>query len=192
VTAGLLLAAGGGSRLGRPKALVELGGQLLVERGVAVLTAAGCDPVVVVLGAAAAEVRARARLAGALVVDNPDWRTGMGSSLRVGLAALARAEAADVVVALVDQPGVSAALIRRLVAAPGPAAVATYAGQPRTPVRLARAVWPEVAAGAAGDVGARRWLRAHPDRVTLVGCDDLGSPDDIDTPADLAGRTQEA
>src|SRR5437588_1746517 len=87
--AGLLLAAGGGRRYGMPKALVERDGRLLVEHAAQVLRAGGCDPVVVVLGAAADEVRRRADLAGAIVVDNPDWADGMGSSLRAGLAALA-------------------------------------------------------------------------------------------------------
>lgn len=80
--AGLLLAAGEGARLGTPKALVVLGGERLVDRGVRVLREGGCNPVLVVLGAAVVPVR------GAVVVRNPDWRTGMGSSLRTGLAAL--------------------------------------------------------------------------------------------------------
>ena len=87
-TAGLLLAAGAGRRYGMPKALVERDGRLLVERGLATLRTGGCDPVVVVLGAAADEVRAHADLSGAYVVYNPDWADGMGSSLRTGLAAL--------------------------------------------------------------------------------------------------------
>ncbi len=186
--AGLLLAAGGGSRFGGPKALVDLDGELLVERGARVLREAGCAPVVVVLGAAADEVRASAELDGAEAVDNPDWSEGIGSSLRAGLAALAgRAEA--VVVALADQPHVSPALVGRLVAAwrdGARAALASYHGRARNPVLLDASVWPEVAAGAYGDVGARRWLREHPDDVVAVPCEDLGSDSDIDTPADLA------
>ncbi|HEX4705797.1 MAG TPA: NTP transferase domain-containing protein, partial [Pseudonocardiaceae bacterium] len=86
--AGLLLAAGAGRRMGMPKALVSHGGRLFVESAADVLTDAGCRPVVVVLGARADTVRARARLAGCVLVDNPDWPEGMGSSVRVGLAAL--------------------------------------------------------------------------------------------------------
>ena len=59
-------------------------------------------------------------------------------------------------------------------------------GQPRNPVLLARAHWPEVFATATGDAGARSFLRSHADLVTLVECGDTGRPDDIDTPADLA------
>jgi nicotine blue oxidoreductase len=88
VVAGLLLAAGAGRRYGMPKALVVDGGRLLVERALATLREGGCAPVVVVLGAAADEVLARADLSGATPVVNEDWASGMGSSLRAGLAAL--------------------------------------------------------------------------------------------------------
>lgn len=180
-SAGLLLAAGGGSRLGEPKALVELDGERLVDRGVRLLREGGCHPVVVVLGAADAQVR------GAVVVRNPDWRTGMGSSLRVGLAALP-GDAERVVIALADQPSVRpGAVLRLLEAARGGAsvAVATYAGRRRNPVLVAREHFAEVAALAVGDVGARAFLRARPELVTEVACDDVGDPADIDTPADL-------
>ncbi len=85
--AGLVLAAGAGRRYGMPKALVPYEGRLLVERAY-LMIAAVCDPVVVVVGAAADEVRSRAELGAAVVVVNPQWDTGMGSSLRTGLAAL--------------------------------------------------------------------------------------------------------
>jgi molybdopterin-guanine dinucleotide biosynthesis protein A len=105
--AGLLLAAGGGRRYGQPKALVVRDGRLAVERALDVLRDGGCDPLAVVLGAAAGEVRARADLAQATAVDNPDWATGMGSSLRVGLAALDAVDAVAALVMLVDTPGVT-------------------------------------------------------------------------------------
>lgn len=182
VVAGLLLAAGEGSRLGRPKALVEVDGVRLVERGVWLLRGGGCAPVVVVLGAA------RVHVPDADVVHNPDWSTGMGSSLRVGLAALP-ADADAVVVALVDQPRVGVEAVRRLVTAYSSGArvaVATYGGAPRNPVLFAREHWAGVAEAAGGDVGARPFLRAHPELVTRVECGDTGAPDDIDTPEDLA------
>src|SRR5690242_1276926 len=72
--AGLLLAAGGGRRLGgRPKALLEHRGRPLVEHAVGVLRAAGCTRVHVVLGARAGAVRERAELEGCVLVDNPAW-----------------------------------------------------------------------------------------------------------------------
>lgn len=179
--AGLLLAAGEGRRLGMPKALVEIGGVRLVDRGVRMLHEAGCTPIVVVTGAAPTDV------AGAVVVHNPDWRTGMASSFRAGLAALA-ADCPAVVIALVDQPRVTAAAVRRLRAAydsGARVAVATYAGRPRNPVLIAHEHFREAAAGASGDVGARAFLRAHPELVVTVPCDDVADADDIDTPEDL-------
>lgn len=198
--AGLLLAAGAGRRLGGPKALVRLDGELLVERGVRLLRDGGCDPVLVVLGAAADEVVARADLGGARVVRNPAWETGMGSSLRAGLAALADSPAGAAVLALVDQPLVGAAAVRRLGAAwraePSlSAAVATYGGLPRNPVLLARGAWHAAADAAQGDVGARAFLRAargtYDARVVEVACDGTGSPDDVDTPEQLAALIAE-
>ena len=186
--AGLLLAAGAGRRLGQPKALVELDGRPLVDRGITLLRDAGCTPVHVVLGAAYDQVVAAAALDGATVVHNRDWRSGMGSSLRAGLASLPPHVGA-VVVALVDQPRVTGEAVRRLIRAyrsGATVAVATYDDQPRNPVLLARPTWAAVAEVAHGDVGAKPFLRAHPDLVTRVPCDDVGSPEDIDTPDDLA------
>jgi len=187
--AGVLLAAGQGSRFGRPKALVELDGQTLAERGVTLLRAGGTDPVLIVTGAAQVELRPEHQ---ARTVYNGEWRTGMGSSLRAALRALTELEAdpeiGAVVVALADQPLVGAEAVGRLIAAyraGAGVAVAAYGGKPRNPVLLAREHWPEVIATATGDQGARAFLRARPELVTLVECGDTGRPDDIDTPADL-------
>ena len=187
--AGVLLAAGEGSRFGRPKALVELDGQTLAERGVTLLRAGGTDPVLIVTGAAQVELRPEHQ---ARTVYNGEWRTGMGSSLRAALRALTELEAGPeigaVVVALADQPLVGAEAVGRLIAAyraGAGVAVAAYGGKPRNPVLLAREHWPEVIATATGDQGARAFLRARPELVTLVECGDTGRPDDIDTPADL-------
>ncbi len=180
--AGLLLAAGGGTRLGTPKALVEFGGELLADRGVRLLHEGGCHPVVVVLGAATVQLN------GAVAVRNPDWESGMGSSLRVGLGALPP-QARAVVIALVDQPLVGAEAVRRLVAAwksGASVAVATYGGRRRNPVLIAREHFAEVAELAVGDVGARPFLRRHAGLVTDVPCDDVADPADIDTAQDLA------
>lgn len=172
--------------MGSPKALLQLDGEALVQRGIRLLTESGCDPVLVVVGAGAEQVAPLC--AGAETVHAADWDTGMGASLRAGLGALAgRAQAC--VVALVDQPLVTVETVRRLLAAPGPAAVASYQGRPRNPVRLDADIWPAVAQAAVGDEGARGWLRAHPDQVHHVDCTGTGSPDDLDTPADLVRLT---
>ncbi len=187
--AGVLLAAGPGRRFGAPKALAEVGGRLLVERGATTLLAGGCRPVVVVLGAAARTVRRRAALGGATVAVNDAWGEGLGSSLRLGLAEAEAAGAAAALVLPVDQPVVTPELVARLVGAwqaGARAARAAFGGQGRTPVVLDRTLWPAVAASAAGDVGARGLFGAHPELVTLVDCDDVGAACDVDTLADLA------
>lgn len=187
--AGVLLAAGEGRRLGGPKALLVLDGRPLVERGARTLVDAGCDPVVVVLGAGAEEVLGSADLGGVVTVVNDDWSSGMAGSFRAGVAACSGAPA--VVVALVDQPGVTAGVVERLVAVwraeSAKAVVAAYDGEPRNPVLLDASVWSDALASATGDVGARRWLREHPDVVAVVECGDIGSGVDIDTPEDLEG-----
>ncbi|HWC34013.1 MAG TPA: nucleotidyltransferase family protein [Mycobacteriales bacterium] len=186
---GVVLAAGAGRRFGGPKALVELDNELLVERAARLLREGGCAEVAVVLGASADAVRQTATLPGARLVVAQDWEQGQAASLRAGLEAAASTDADAVVVALVDQPWVGAEAVARLIAAGqsgAEAAVATYDGQPRNPVLLARPVWAEVADAAAGDVGARAWLRANPARVVAVGCDGTGDPRDVDAPEDLA------
>ncbi|HEY4453533.1 MAG TPA: nucleotidyltransferase family protein [Pseudonocardiaceae bacterium] len=182
--AGLLLAAGGGRRYGMPKALVELDGRLFVESSAAVLRDGGCALVVVVLGARADEVRAKANLNEYTVVDNPQWTTGMGSSLRVGVSALP--EDVDAVAVLpVDVPGVTPAAVRRVLdhAAPEALVRATYAGLPGHPVLIGRAHWSGVYEAAVADVGARDYLRGH--AVTDVDCSDIGVGVDVDRPEDL-------
>jgi CTP:molybdopterin cytidylyltransferase MocA len=182
--AGLVLAAGGGRRYGGPKALVRYRGDLLVERAIQVVRAGGCAPIVVVLGAAADRVRAEADLAGVAVVENPAWATGMGSSLRAGLAALAGTPAVAAVVQLVDTPGVTPVAVRRFVglAAPNVLARATYGGRPGHPVLLGRAHWPEIARRARGDRGAREYLAEHAAAVHNLPCEGIADGTDLDVP----------
>jgi nicotine blue oxidoreductase len=187
--AGLLLAAGGGRRLGgRPKALLEHRGRPLVEHAVGVLRAAGCRRIHVVLGAGADAVRERADLDGCVLVDNPDWGEGMGSSLRAGLDSLAGTGARAALVSLVDQPGIGAAAVARVLGAYGDEsslASAAYDGVRGHPVLFGAAHWAGIAESATGDRGARAYLRAHEEAITLVECADVAEPYDIDTEADL-------
>ncbi len=186
--AGVLLAAGGGRRFGRPKALVVLGGRTLVERGVATLLGGGCSSVLVVVGAAAADVRSVAVRAGAVPVANDAWADGLGAPLPVGPVPAAQTMAGVAVVLPADQPIVTPALVARLIGAwqaGAMVAVAAYGGMGRTPVVLDRATWPAATAAAEGDVGARPFIRAHPELVVPVPCDDVGAGFDIDTEDDL-------
>ena len=181
--AGLLLAAGGGRRLGgRPKALLEHRGRPLIEHAVRSLRNGGCGPLQVVLGAAADEVRARA------VTVNPDWEEGMGSSLRLGLAALGGTDADAALVLLVDQPGIGAEAVARVRLAyrsRASLAAASYDGERGHPVLFGADRWTDIAAGAVGDRGARVYLREHRDAITLVEGSDVAEAYDIDTSQDL-------
>ena len=173
--------------MGRPKALVELAGEPLVRRAVRVLDEGGCAPVVVVVGAAADEVRPLLPSAVRPVLAE-DWREGMGASLRAGLAAVEELDEVPdaVLVHLVDLPGVTAAAVRRLAERTSPAALvrASYDGRPGHPVLIGREHWAGVRSSARGDAGARSYLAGHPDLV-LVECGDLATPDDVDTPDQL-------
>ncbi|ANH36976.1 Nicotine blue oxidoreductase [Nocardioides dokdonensis FR1436] len=187
-TAGLLLAAGAGRRMGTPKALVTDPRGPWLTRAVRLLVDGGCDPVTVVLGAAAAE-------AGRLLDDELEvevevqvvlaerWSEGMGASLGAGLTALGDTAAPAVLVTLVDLPDLVPEVVRRLVAAgDGPASLAraAYAGVPGHPVLLGREHWAGVVASAVGDQGARDYLATR--EVRLVECGDLATGHDVDTP----------
>ncbi|WP_433058119.1 nucleotidyltransferase family protein [Dactylosporangium sp. CS-033363] len=185
--AGLVLAAGGGRRYGGPKALVRHeDGRLLVERAVATLRDGGCTRIWVVLGAESGRVRDEATLGDVTVVDNPTWKSGMGSSLRAGLAALAESDAPAVAVLLVDTPGIGPDAVARLLAAapegPGALMTATYKGKRGHPVILGRDHWAGVTTLATADVGARAYLVAHADLVQGVPCEDIADDADLDFP----------
>ncbi|HEX7187876.1 MAG TPA: nucleotidyltransferase family protein [Actinomycetes bacterium] len=184
--AGLVLAAGAGVRFGGPKAVAELAGERLVDRAVRVLVQGGTFPAYVVSGAVELDVP------GAVVVPNSAWAEGMGSSLRAGLAAMPEDVDAALVV-LVDQPGLTADAVARLVGVadgPGSLAVATYEGRQGHPVVLGRAWWPEVAELAVGDAGARGVLRRHEDRLVRVACGDVATDSDVDRAEDLRRLTE--
>lgn len=187
--AGVLLAAGAGRRMGRPKALVELGGEPLVRRGARALLDAGLAPVVVVLGADAATARALLPADPRLeAVTAEGWAEGMGASLRTGLAALHRHPDVDAaLVTLVDVPGIGAAALRRVAdTATGRHGLArgAFDGRPGHPVLIGRAHWDAVVAGARGDEGARSFLRGRTD-IAPVEVGDVAEPDDLDTPEDV-------
>lgn len=183
---GLLLAAGAGTRMGRPKALVDD----WLRDSVRVLRDGGCDEVTVVLGAAVDE--ARSLLTGdEHVVVAADWATGMSASLRAGLDALraTAAEGADGVdrgteaalVHLVDLPDVGVDVVARVarLTAPDALARAAYGGGPGHPVLIGRQHWAGVVDTLVGDQGAKAYLQAH--GAALVECGDLAGGQDVDS-----------
>jgi len=164
-----------------PKALVAYEGKLLVDRAAETLRAAGVERSVVVLGAEAPSVLEKAAELPPSVI-NPDWASGLGSSLRVGLEALTGTPAEAVVVLLVDMPKVTAEAVRRVtaLAADDALVMGGYGTRRGHPVLLGRQHWPGVIATATGDRGARDYLRAHADRVRVVPVDDVADDFDLD------------
>ena len=186
VTQGLLLAAGAGTRMGRPKALVSDADGSWLERSVRVLDDGGCDGVTVVLGARSAEAVAFLDGLGVDLVIAHDWESGMSASLSAGLRGMPP-EATAALVLLVDLSDVTAEVVRRLVETEASAgarslARATYDGRPGHPVLLGRDHWAGVVATATGDRGARDYLEAH--QHLSVECGDLATGADVDRPTD--------
>ncbi|WP_457963533.1 nucleotidyltransferase family protein [Arthrobacter sp. D1-29] len=192
-TTGVLLAAGAGTRLGMgPKALLPYRGRPLVEAIADALLDGGCREVVVVLGARAADVSTTAHLDRFRTVVNRNWQSGMGSSYLLGTKS---ADPADhLLIALVDQPGLTTRTVGRLLAfhRPGRITAAAYNdGGPGGVLRRGHpllvdvALRDEVAATVTGDAGARLYLQAHPELVDEVDCSDQSTGEDIDTPEQL-------
>jgi molybdenum cofactor cytidylyltransferase len=195
----VLLAAGGSTRLGRPKQLVRRGNRpLLLNALAAARGALGRDgATVIVLGAGALRLRNVLRraqprklnplngAASTRVVYNASWRAGLAGSLRMGLDALP-ASARAALVTVVDQPNVDVGSLSRLIAAwrkrPGAPAAARYAGRAGVPAILPRRLW-HAAGSLEGDVGARALLRRARD-LTLVEMPEAEL--DVDTAEDLA------
>jgi molybdenum cofactor cytidylyltransferase len=182
-----ILAAGRGARLGGdiPKPLVELRGRPLVSWALDAATVSDLRPVVLVVGHRGDAV-ARAATEGVLVVRSRRWRRGIARSLRAALEALEPwAQVGAVAVGLADQPLVGADSYRRLAGAyrdGARTAVATYHGQRRNPVLLARTMWPR-ARRLDGDEGARALMGGE--SVVEVDCTETGSAADVDTLDDL-------
>ncbi|HEY8302887.1 MAG TPA: NTP transferase domain-containing protein [Jatrophihabitans sp.] len=174
--AGAVLAAGAGTRMGRPKAELVVDGQCLLDRAVAALRDGGCESVIAV-------VREGTTVARAGAVVNPDPDRGMRSSLELAVDAAAGAEVLAVL--LVDTPGIGADAVRAVVAAwrPGRIAIGRYGAQRGHPTVMSPAQWRAALELAGPDEGARALLGAHPELVDEVPVG--GDATDLDTPDDL-------
>lgn len=183
----LVLAAGGSTRFGAAKMLADWRGEPLICTAVRVALSSPVSGVTVVLGASSNEIADalcdldddRLRL-----IVNPNWQSGLASSLRAGLDALP-ADAARVVVFLGDMPLVRAGLATRVLGAldKASAALPVYRGQPAHPVAFRRTAFSALE-GLQGDQGARKALLSLPDAV-LIETDEPGSVFDVDRPADI-------
>jgi molybdenum cofactor cytidylyltransferase len=182
----ILLAAGASSRMGRPKALLEVGGQTFVRRILDTLRQAGVPEAVVVVRSGMTAVAAEVLTAGfGRVVENPDPDRGQLSSLVVGLDAVDRPDVAAALVTLVDVPLVRsstvAELLARAAASPAPILRATHEGRHGHPVVFRRVVFAALRA-ADPAAGAKPVVRAL--AVEDVEVDDPGVLRDVDTPQD--------
>jgi molybdenum cofactor cytidylyltransferase len=182
----IVLAAGASSRMpGSQKLLLEFEGKPMVRHAMESASEGGCHQVVVVY--ATDDVRAAVD-GHAELIHNPKAKTGMASSLQVGLRAM-RDEIEAAVIVLGDQPLVGSRTIAALMRAwrregSRPAvAVAQAHGEWAPPVVLAREMWVDLLA-LKGDAGARQVLQGHPELLDMVPAP--GRPDDIDTPEDYA------
>ncbi|QIS06519.1 NTP transferase domain-containing protein [Nocardia brasiliensis] len=187
VCAGIVLAAGAGTRYGKPKALAEGGAWL--RGAVAALRGGGCDPVIVVLGATGPDPGAVDLPADVVTVWAADWATGLGASVRAGLIAAARTPARYAAIMPVDTPDVGADVIARVTAAAFDSssglARAVFHNIPGHPVVLSHNHWTSICQEAVGDSGARTYLAGRADMV-CVTCDDLATGVDRDYPASSA------
>jgi molybdenum cofactor cytidylyltransferase len=183
--------------MGTVKQLIELEGKPLIVRAADAVLGSPARPVVVVVGAHAEEVRAPVAGRPVSVVFNPDWSTGLASSIRVGLAALLAAEPCldAALVALCDQPALSPEVIVKLASvhrATGRIAAARYCGRNGAPAVFGRAHF-AVLGAMEGDEGARKMLNGRPESVAAIDLPEMGV--DLDTPADREGwvrrRSQE-
>lgn len=185
--AGLVLAAGAGTRMGGPKALLrDLYGVPWVVRTAAVVAEAGCEPVVVVVGAEAEKVRALLVGRPVELVEAAEWTEGMSASLRAGLLRLSGEHSVtSVVIVPVDLPGLVPDAVLRVAEDPDPSSLAraTFRGAPGHPVLIGRDHWAGVIATASGDHGARDYLARFP--ALDVECADLFDGADVDLPEAL-------
>lgn len=187
--AGVVLAAGAGTRFGGPKALAtHLDGTPWLATAIRALADAGCSPVLVVLGARADEAAALlgtlAEADRAVVVRAEDWADGMSASLRAALRAAAALDPPPVALAVVpvDVPDLDAATVRHVLdaAAVDPTTLrqAVFRGRPGHPVLLGRDHWQPLAAEVSGDAGARAYLAARGALLVLTA--DLSTGEDVD------------
>ena len=175
----ILLAAGSGSRFGGHghKLHAEIGGRSVFSWALQAVIAANIGPVIVVTGAVELEIEDHE----VTVAHNPNWITGIASSLQVGISAAGKFNAEAIVVGLGDQPFVVASAWRAVAQSPAPIAVATYQSLHGNPVKLDAQIWPSLPT--TGDEGARSVFALFSDLVQEVPCE--GSSGDIDTLEDL-------
>jgi len=184
----ILLAAGASTRMGVAKQLLAFRGKPLVRHAADVARAAGCDPVVVVLGARAPEIRRALEGAEVEIAVNERWEEGMGTSIQAGLRVLEDRSISGAILALADQPMVDADFLAGLAATHDETqkliVAARYSGTVGVPVFFARSAFPLLAA-LQPDQGCKGVIVGNAADAVLLDCPEAAM--DIDTPEDYAG-----
>ena len=182
----LILAAGASSRLGEPKQLLLENGQPLVRRMAQMAIDFNAGPIVVVTGANAEAVTEALHDLRVRHVLNPDWQSGMASSLKIGVETLEKTFPEAILVLLTDQPYVTRALLEQLAeqaTSTHKAIIASQYGDVLGVPILFRPAFFDALKSLSGDTGARQLVRNHPDEVASVsfeeGIIDLDTPDDV-------------
>jgi molybdenum cofactor cytidylyltransferase len=197
----VILAAGGSSRLGRPKQLLTFRGETLVYRAVRAAAEAGCEPILVIVGDTGDEIRGtlairdpriasssgqeRVAVRPAVVVGNEEWRRGIGTSIRRGLEQLSQ-EVEAAVLLTCDQPFLDASVVRQLIAAHEetgkPMVASSYANTLGVPALFDRSCFDALLA-LPDDSGAKTLITSRPNDVATIAFE--GGAIDIDTPEDF-------
>jgi len=181
----VILAAGGSRRLGRPKQLLEKSGVSLLRRCISTAVATECQPIVIILGAASDTLTPLLANEPVTVRLNPHWASGIGTSIRAGVAALdSKCDAA--VLMLCDQPLITtqhiSELIRLHTASGKPIAAAGYNQSVGTPAVFSSSLFGELLA-LSDDQGGKAVIRRHPDEVEEFNLPEAAI--DIDTEDDF-------
>jgi molybdenum cofactor cytidylyltransferase len=198
--AAVVLAAGGSSRLGRPKQLLTFRGETFVCRAVRAAAGAGCEPIILVVGAMTDAIRSEISIresriapsstpgdaARTTVVENAEWREGVGTSIRRGLKHLSESTGAVVLIAC-DQPFVDASVVAGLIAAyektGKPTVASSYANTLGVPALFDRSCFADLLA-LPDDSGAKTLLTSRPNDVAAIpfeqGAIDIDTPEDFE------------
>jgi len=186
----VIIAAGSSSRLGQPKQLLKLNGEMLLQRAIRIAQQSGLSPVLVVLGAHRRHIESQIDFSGASIIVNGEWEEGMASSIRFGIEALKKdaPEAQGVLLMICDQPAVTAEHLCRMLDAfrqhPAGRIASVYASRRGIPAIFPLQAFPDLLA-LRGDHGARGLLADKDCEVFEIPLD--GGELDIDRPEDLAG-----
>lgn len=185
--AGVILAAGTSSRMGRNKLLLQLGGRSVLRRAVDTALAAGLDPVLVVVGHQREQAESELRDARCKLVANPDYQDGVNTSLRTGIRAVPEGCPAAVVM-LADMPLVTPAMLRTMLeqyrGGRAPLVVSSYEGVDAPPILYDRLLFDELAV-LEGEGCGKKVVKRHTEEALrlpwpALALTDLDLPGDVD------------